>query len=217
MITLFNDVSKLYDQPIQETVDGFICPVCNKKYKYKKSLTNHVNKQDCYTFVDLFQDTVSEEYMKECFDALVEEFKIKKKKQPMEQFRKSRYYKPIAKLLVYWSRNKCDLDLIVYYMLFCEKKIKYNSLVQMIYMATDDKYLREFRKFLYNNEEYINSESFVTANWDYLYRPSFMIRSLERADVGVNYLFKTIDVDQFIKGCSGAEYHRLETFLENIK
>lgn len=216
-VKLYNDVSKLYEQPYMELGDEFICPVCSKRYKTKKGIENHLARQDCHTAQDLFRNTTSEKYIYDCYKDLIEQGYIRGSTS-LAVFRKSRSYKPLAKLLIYWSRNKMRMDLLPFYAFYCVQTLKGDNHIVKLYSATSDDLLREFRKKLATDfRDLIDSERFYNENEERLKEDlSFMIRSLERADITINYLMNKMDLYEATERMTPPETSRLLSFLDLV-
>ena len=219
MITLFNNVERLYGQPVLSDNEKWYCPVCQKGYKQKKSLENHINKRNCHSYVDLFHDTVSERYMYDVYKEMIEDNMIPPSKGGVKGFRKSKYYKPIANLLIYWSRNNCDMDMLAMYVLYFNRKNHFNHTITLLNSIASDGFLREFRGYLMKNEHLIDSESFFNNYKERLQSDTtFMLRSLERGDIGLSYLLDDMreGMDAHLESMTNAELRRYSNILEKV-
>ena len=188
-----NDVSELYNKEVKTDSKGrFVCPVCDKPYSTRAGIFNHIKEQDCAPPVKLFGDTITEKLGYDFFIATVCEFN-KNQRSGLSAFRRSRYYKAVLRLMLHCMNNKVDAYLFYEWAKIKRKPRYYNNVLSIMMKDTS---LVEFRKHLLQNEELIDSEKFYEQNEEtILSNTSFLIRAIERGDIGLDFCLNHDTID----------------------
>lgn len=188
-----NDVSELYQQPVEQDAKGrFVCPVCDKPYATRAGIHRHMSEQDCAPANKLFADTVTEDVGYEFFIATVGYYN-KNQRKGLGAFRKSKYYKAVLRATLHCMNNKVDGTLFFEWIKLAKKPKYYNHALSLM---MKDTVLVEFREHLVKNEELIESERFFEQNEEaVLSNDSFLIRAIERGDIGLDYAMGHSSID----------------------
>lgn len=200
MIKIYNDINELYNQPVLETRNGWMCPVCEKEYKRRTFLNKHLESKKCHSIVDVFKNTETEMFGLEAYQFIQEEHTFIRKINSLSQFRRSKLYKPIMESIVFWSQNKGSMHQFKFYILWCTRLVRSNTdLYKAIYSSKQEKNLKEFRLFLQRKTPHvIDSERFHNINKDKLLNDNwFLLRSIERADISLEYAIQNMGMDRF--------------------
>ena len=190
----YNDISYLFEQ--QPECDWnkmeFTCPVCNKKYRTRAGLEKHMKQQDCAPATKIFADTLTEDLSLAFFKETVGEYNPKQRTS-LKALRASKSYKPLMRYILHCMANKQD-PYMFFYWITKQKKPKYYN--QALSMGLKDSTLIEYRNFLIYNQHLIESEDFFEHNeQEVLNDDWFLVRSLERGDVGLDYCINSENID----------------------
>lgn len=208
-VILYNSLDKIYKNGITEEAGEFICTVCGKKYKRESTANNHIEKMNCHTMKNIFQDTKAEGVMYDIFISLLA---IEGKRcLSMKKFRTSKLYTPIAKFMLFCNTHKIQNQ--YEYLTFVLENTYWKFINAGVNNTLKESSLVEYRLYKVKNEnEY--SEKFYNSNSERLHTDtSFVLRSLERGDISYSYLFTCMDFDKFVDRLSGTEIERLEQIL----
>lgn len=188
-----NDVSHLFQKPVETDKKGrFVCPVCGKDYATRAGIFRHMEKQDCAPADLLFADTVTERIGYDFFISSAPEFN-KNQRKGLSVFRKSKYYRQVLMYVLHCMTNKADPYMFYEWAKLKKKPRYYNHILSLMMKDTS---LVEFREHLIQNEELIDSEKFYQANEEYLLsNTAFLVRSLERGDIGLDFCMNHPSVD----------------------
>lgn len=208
------DIDELYDGlSVEQNTDGtYQCPVCRKQYKQYKSALNHVQKRNCYHLQDIFAGSITEQ---NAFDIYKEAMSVlsPQRKMVLSGFRKSREYKPALEFALFCMNNRVKSDIYTQWII---QKFRPSIFNYIKTIGQKDETLRQFRDFLIINEQCIDSEYFFEQNQQRLYDDEvFMVRSLERGDIGLRYLIDQFD--NFSEHCetlSSPIKNRLEKVMD---
>src|SRR5690554_5255835 len=188
-----NDVSHLFKEPVKQDKEGrFACPVCGKKYSTRAGVYRHIGEEACAPAHLMFADTVTEDV---AYDLFVETVGYYNKHQRfgIGSFRKSKYYKGVTALALHCMSNKVNAQLFCDWIRLVKKPRYYNHLLSL---GMKDSSLVDFRKHLVRNEELIDSEQFFEQNEEMLLKNTpFLIRSIQRGDIGLDFCMDHNDID----------------------
>lgn len=211
-VKLYNNIEDIYNVlPINDNA-YYYCPVCGKKYKTKKPFDKHLEKRNCHNYVDIFRDTITEEYTFEAFKEL------KGKNISLSYFRRSRVYKPLSNIFMMWSRLRFDVDLFSCFILYLEKKKKKDNdqYFKFLFNVNDYDY-KSFRKYLRKNEHLIDSETFYNRNKYHLQNDTtFFLKSIRRGDIGIEFAVNHLNMEKLINHMTGPEIEKLNNYIDEV-
>jgi hypothetical protein len=218
-IAVANDVEKLYENGLISHSDGtFECPVCHKVYKRKSNAIAHLNKQDCYSLLDIFKNTANETRGLSLYKTLVSAVNPQARTS-LNVFRKSRYYNPVMRYISFSAIHELGklsedyLDWLIQYKNF-------SNVNALLSNATKESFLREFRLFLQSHGDImIDSKTFIERyKQDLIDDQNFFIRSLEKGHLWIGYLTPDIfPIDDVYESLDLDYKFRFEKILEEIE
>ena len=186
-LSVFNDIDSLYSkEPIEQTDGSFQCPVCMKKYKSIKGVNKHMEKRDCFSYLALLKDTMMELSCYQLYKLLMAE-EESNRLITVSSFRKSSYYKNIAKFMIFCKLH--EVKNINSYLRFINHK-GFNSAQGILKGGIKESVLRDYRFYQQlNAKDEIDSAEFLDRyEKDLLTDDNFMVRSLEKSHIGLVYL-----------------------------
>lgn len=188
IIKTMNEVTELYARGLNETDEGWECPVCKKVYKRKPAADKHIDKMDCYRLQDVFDDTEYEHLAKELW-ASVMAHEHPRMRTTRNVFRKNRMYGPFLRFILYTTLNQV-MDKGLYFSWLNEiAGYKYTN--KILAEGVKDDQLRAYRIWLQKHPDYIDSETFIERHGQQLVDdPHFFIRSVEKSHVSIEALDK---------------------------
>ncbi len=189
----YNDVSHMYQEPAKELKNGkFQCPVCGAEYATRSGVFKHMQKQDCAPASLMFEGTITEDVAHSLFCDTVGHYS-KHQRKSLSSFRKSKHYRGVLQATLHCMNNKIDSVLFMEWIRMSKKPRYYNHLMSL---AVKDSTLVDFRNHLIKNEELIDSSYFFERNEEQILKSdSFLIRSLQRGDIGLDYCMNHKDID----------------------
>lgn len=187
-----NDLDKEYDKGLIEKGDVLVCPVCDKEYKRKSAAEKHLEARDCFSLSDLYVNTVYETRAYGIYRGLVSVISPKSTVS-LGTFRKSPYYNGSIRMAIFSAVHSMNHQQQTYFDWLIEFKGcgQINSLLSL---ATKESTLREFRKFLIQFDQFIESKEFYPKNRQFMISdPAYFVRSLETAQVSLRYILERDD------------------------
>jgi hypothetical protein len=187
MIKTFNDVSGLYESGLIEEDGAYRCPVCNKTYKRLTSAQKHIEKQDCFSVRDVFENTVHEAKAFVLYKNIVS-VKNPRANLSLRVFRKSNLYKNCVKFIVFCNLHEVKVPDIYFMWLRDYRNIRNDNTI--LTAGREEANLRDFRVFQ-QKYNYIDSEHFFGTHKENLEEDAtFFIRSIEKAHIGLQWLME---------------------------
>jgi len=183
-----HSIDTLYEGKRVEERDGqWICPVCSKVYKQKKSAENHLRKQNCHSVVDVFGDTEYEQKAFMFFKNL-QANKGKGYRPTIKSFRKSRLYKGVVMYVVSCIANDVDQGLMYS---FLNEIVGFSHDNAILSNGQDMKWVKAYRSFVHNHPEISDSKEYYEQYGDVLIEePDFLIQSIEKAKISAGWIEK---------------------------
>lgn len=184
------DIDALYEgKEIKEESDSsYTCPVCQKSYKRKGAADKHLEKQECHSTHDVFQNTMYEERAFLFYKEILVSSGNTKARPTMKSFRKSRLYKPVVTYVVSCIINEVDAGLMFSYL---EEIIGFKYTTAILSNGKDLEWIGKYRLFLHNNPSISNSEAFYDTHKDELVSdPDVLIQSIQKAHISIGFITK---------------------------
>lgn len=184
-LSVFNNIDSLYEQDIIEDEGRYICPVCNKSYKTEKGVKNHMRKKDCFSYQTLIKNTMLELTCYTLYKLLLAEMNSLGNVS-ISSFRKSGYYKPIAKFVIFCKLHEVK-DINSYLRYINSKGV--NSIHGLLKVGVKESTLRDYRIHLQRNPEEIDNSLFLEKYLDALKTDDkFLVRSIEKGHISLMFL-----------------------------
>lgn len=202
-------VSPLYDQPIIERKNLFVCPVCKKEYKTENGATKHMAEKNCYDFADVFGDTVIEE------DAYIVMKENGIRFAHRKAFRGSRIYKSSIRYILSCREHKIDAPDIFFKWLVKTLRCSDKPLLIMS-RGQDEGYIRKYRVWLHKNPNLIDPVFAQRHEDDLCSDPLFFIRSLERAHITFDHIFDSEKLKEAASSLPFDYTARMEKLYEQV-
>lgn len=213
----FNELSQIYSKSIQNHADGtFECPVCHKIYKSSKRAQTHYSKQSCHSVRDIVTD---ETYISEFYKIYSQVLCIANPNVRMSksQFKNNnRAFGAVAKYFLYAYTNKINnyYDYLEYVLLHG----KMSTPVIAFSLAQDDEWLRLYRCYKVRTISKEESDEFYNKNQAAI--PDnipFTLRSIERGEIGLEYLDGYFNSAFFLESLTDIEYERLHKVYKKCR
>lgn len=214
--TFMNDVAKYFQDFDPEEMT---CPVCEKEYKSVASFEKHIEKAvegECATYRQLFANTITEDTAHEVFVDVSMGFR-KATPTKVQFFRKSPSYKPMIEVVLFCQENEVDVDGYLTWVRSASPWIKH--LNQLLSYAMEDSTLKQFRQFLIENEEVIESAGFAEQYDERLWNDElFVFKSLRKGHVGVLFMIEHYDlINRMTTEFSDVTYHNIKSLFKKVK
>ena len=204
-----NNVDELYNSGLIVTDDGWKCPVCEKNYKINGFAQKHLDKRDCFTMVHLFRDTDLEPSIRTIANHLVAQYIGARAFRSMKSFRKSRYYNPVAKIMLYNILNGVN-DIEKYIMWGMDHCGNGEFWHLTKFLGRDILSLTDYYRYKIRNITIEEQEKFYHKMKYELHTNSiFLIRSLEKGDITLLFLAEKMDIGKFVDSISEIQRQRL--------
>lgn len=207
-LQIIKEIAPLYKQPMIETKDGFQCPVCKKVLKTENGMAKHMAKQDCYSFSAIFGGTRIEDDAWELMRAAGVRFMSRK------AFRASKVYSSAVRFVIYCNKNK--VDQIGAFYSWIETTLKTDKVNFVLSRIKNDDALLKFRVFLLKNPSLIDETFAKKHHSDLIEDPNFFIRSLEKAQISFETIFKSDELSEFASNLQGDYAIRMEALYEKV-
>lgn len=186
-LSVFNNIDQLYEQePKLNTKNEHVCPVCGKTYKRESGIKKHMSKKDCFSYLALLKDTMLELSCYQLYKLLMVEVEPNKR-ITVSLFRKSNYYKNIARFMIFCKLHEIkNINSYILYINHQGADHPQTILKQGIKEAT----LHDYRLYQQlNAAKEIDSVEFMDRyKKDLLTDHKFLVRSLEKSHIGLIYL-----------------------------
>lgn len=212
---LFNGIDEIYQQELITLPDGrFECPVCGRTYKRQGAAQDHLLKQDCHSYRNIFYDTNAEPVLLNIYTHLLS-INRGSRKPTMRQLRACKQYNQIARFYLFCYQHQLPrpLDYLMYVLENTRWKTPYVGLSY----AIKESMLTGFQEA---KKEYCDdaaNEDFWTRHEDQIQNDNnFVLRALEKGEIHISYLFSKLDVDAFFDRLSIFEQERLDRFLSTV-
>lgn len=174
-----NDLDEIYNQDIIRNVEGdLICPVCRKAYQTMDGVQKHMDKRDCYSYRDAFEDSPVEDLLVKIANTV---YNRKTTKTGLRN--KKKQYSDVAQFFVFCRKNR--LDDVEAYAMFLKLSYDKRSPGHILSVGRKNKTLKKYRQFLNESpDELIDGESFYEQHKDRLHESfEFCVRSMERGEL----------------------------------
>ena len=213
---VFNNIKDLYEQEYTKNDQGkFVCPVCGKVYKTEKAIQKHMNRQDCFTYLSLLKDTMTEVKVYTLYKNLVEAFNPKARVS-FTRFRKSKQYKPCARFILFCHSN--EVKEIETYIEWLSWSKNCSNMSSILSTGVKETVLREFRIHQQVTED-IKSQTFYERYKDDLKTDAhFLTRSIEKSHISVTYLATKEDFnfEETLQNLPVDYQQRIESLIQQI-
>lgn len=189
-MTTLNDIDAIYDEGLiySESEQTYTCPVCDKVYKCQSAAETHLLKRDCYSLKDIFDGTAQELRGYDLYATLIAKTNPRAR-VTVNTFRKSNYYTPVMRFLLFVDENELNhlREVYIDWLIDYANAQHINSLLSV---GIRPSVLKEFRIFAQAfSEILIDSETFFRQyREDFLEDSHFFLRSLEKAHIGLSYV-----------------------------
>lgn len=205
---------------IEDAPDGeqFRCSVCHKQYKTKSGAEKHLDKRNCHSAQDVFEDTEFERVMLN----IVYYCNRRNNRPSKKQFRSHFHsYKPVAQLTgyMYLNMNEPMFELYIQF-IHSRYKIKATTVDHKIssiaMIGQKESTLIAFREYLTKYQHIIpapSPEMTAKLNKD----PQEFVRALERCDISLDDAERFCDIDSLIEKMTEAQKIRLEEVCYQIE
>lgn len=181
-----NDVNAVYDQGLKTLKNGLmVCPVCEKTYQNELAARRHVDKRDCYKMQDIIGGTVHETKAYGLYKELIAAMSPKAQIS-ISTFRKSPMYGPVSRFTMFCSLHE------VYdsnsYLAYLNEVVKIEQVNTLLKAGLDEQHLREFRVYAHKYDLIPSDKYYDNYRDDLLTDDEFLVRSIEKARVGLTFL-----------------------------
>jgi len=211
-VEIVNDLEAMFVGDVVPSDDGsFKCPVCEKSYKRKANAEKHFAEKLCYSYRNMFKGTETEGHLYTIYKQLRT---TQYGTSSFFKFQKSKQYDIIARFHIFCYDNNVreQFSYIQYGLDRFSDDVK--SAFQILPILTKESILKDYYYWRRCNVSVDESDMFVNSNRDRLLEDkNFMLRSLERGDVGLQYLIDNFGTPAIIEGLSYVQEERLENFL----
>lgn len=217
IIKTLNDLDELFQQEPKKTDNGYECPVCGKSYKGIKGITNHMKKEDCYSFLDMCKNTITETRAYVVYKELIARVNPKAKVS-IVGFRKSPAYNGCCRFIMFVSLHELTDQSGVYLTWLAEIK-NFNNIHALLSSAIKESFLREFRLFAQKFDQFIDSEKFYKTYRDEMIKDGkFFIRSLEKSKISLHWLLQQKDFpfEEVMGQLDADDQNRFETLANRV-
>lgn len=211
----FTELDEIYSKKIISYGDGtFECPVCGKEYKTQKGIDRHYAQRDCHSAKDVFS---ADKYVTDFYKLYIQVSSLSPKEKrgyTKNQFRNNkRAYNSVANYYWYCYQNKIQdyYDYIEYILM----NASMSTPVMAFNVAQNDRLLKDYRRYKISHITFEESETFYNRNQSRI--PSdtnFLLRALERGEIGIHHLNELFDVDAMMSGFSEIEDERLQSVID---
>lgn len=209
-----NDIDALYDKPLQESSEGFLCPVCSKVYKTIAGAQKHLERRDCANLKALYSGTVSEMTGYKVYKDLVSELNPKSK-VTFASFVKSNAYNSTMRYVTFVNYHGMSQYEIEYanWILFTKK---FKTVNQVLSVAIKTPTLNEFKVFLHQSDM-IDSAKYFNQHKERLKEdPNFLVRSIEKCKMSVMYLAENEEASSMVHSLDTDYYARVIDVVEMV-
>lgn len=187
-----NDLSPLVKAWDMNTLS---CPICGKVYKTSTGVIKHVtysleNEFECASMAQLFGGTLTEELAQTLYADFIFLFDMGGRAN-LSSFRKSKSYSSCIKFVLFCMKHQVkDRSLFLTFVMNTAKG-KFRHFNMVLALAMKDESIRDYRRYLRNNEEFIDSATFYTQNKEKIDSgdEEFIISSIRKGHIGVLFLF----------------------------
>lgn len=211
---IMNDIEELYNQTIIVTKDNeYECPVCGKIAKKIQTIETHMEKMDCFSYRDVFEDTETE---KRAFRLYNNNFSKQDgvRKLPINVFRKSPIYSQCVKFVTFCTVH--EIHKPEFYYEYISEQNTHRPLNYVLKVALDEKNVKLYRKFLLMNHVLIDNK-FMNTNMDHLSTdPLFLTRSIEKAHISFEQVLNNEELTQVMVDLPFDYAERLETLYGEV-
>lgn len=219
-INVINDVDKLYQGALIESDEGFRCNVCGKVYKKLKSAQDHINKKDCYNALDLFKNTQNEIGAYSLYKSVIGEFNPSARIS-ITIFRRSPMYGSCVKTYIFCMISGLSEQMAFEYMIWAKEIKKVKTPSGVFTFCRSDEWLSNFRAFCRVNQTIlIDSARFYNKYTEDLQEDHlFLVRSLEKANIGLLYLLDNAEwfTSEFIENMAFDYQERIFSLMDELR
>lgn len=190
-VKTMNNIDALYDAGMKKLRNGLlVCPVCEKTYKCESSAKKHIEARDCHSMKDLVKGTVHEVKGYAMYQLLVSNLNPEARVS-LQLFQKSPMYNPVMKFTMFCSLHAV-FDCNVYLSWLNEIK-KFVHVNQILKEGIREDNLREFRIFAQKYDLIPSAKIYDAYREDLLTDDEYLVRCIEKAQIGLNFLAKQED------------------------
>jgi hypothetical protein len=210
---IVNDVEKMFRDAIDEKTCS--CRVCGKGFKSMDKLKEHVDDMACLTALDKFRGTHTEIKAYNLFKMIITE-KNPTARMSIQIFRKSNTYGNAIKFSLFCSLHDLG-ELTIEYITWLLEFKGFVHINGVLSRGRSEFLIREFRKFCrINHEVMINSKRFFDQYGDDLIEdPDFLIRSLGKAKISIEYFASQVD-DKYFDNLSLGHFITIEEYVDEL-
>jgi len=210
------DIESLYrGKEILDNGDGtFICPVCEKSYKRKKSAQNHLEKQDCHSALDVFGNTEYEKLAMELYTNILNETGKSSARVTLQSFRKSRFYKQVNMFLISCIIHEVDAGLMFS---FLKDIIKFTRTNVILSKGQEKYWIDELRLFIHCNPDVSDSKQYYEVYKDELLsNPDMLINAIEKAKISIGFVSHRKSLEKAVEDLPVGYRLRVLDILDNM-
>lgn len=217
MLNMMNDIDKIYegkDVVFVKKTNTYMCPVCGKDYKRESIAKNHMTKRDCYDIKSLIRGTEREKDAFVMFKSIMAEIAPNARVSIM-RFRTNKLYNQVCRFTLNCSYYEIKNPELYFAWVRDVKGFKMaNSIISN---SLKENVVFEYREWLMQNPEYIDSARFIARNdLENFEDMHYLVRSFEKAHLSLVYFLQYVGLsfEDLYDSCEELEY---KTRLIEIK
>lgn len=218
MFNMMNDIQKIYEGKeitYAPKTGVYTCPVCKKSFKREANANTHLSKQECYDIKDIVRGTEREKDALTLFKSMMAVI-APRARTNIYSFRKNKLYKPVVRFSLTCSYYNIKNPELYYAWVRDVKDIALPNAI--LSRAATENSVTEFREWLMQNPDYIQSARFIARQPDdYMEDAHYLLRSFEKAHLSLKYFLQYygISFDELYNAMSDYPEHQMR--LSEVK
>lgn len=184
-LKIFNDINALYEQDLIFNGEKYACPVCKKEYKSEKRARKHLDKQDCFSYVDLLKNTLLEIKIFQLYKDLIASVNPRAR-ATLQSFRKGTFYRSTSKFVIFCHIH--EVKVMEDYITWLNQEKGFDMIQKILSQGIKESTLREYRSYQRKNEQIASEPFYEKYRDDLIEDGQFLTRSLEKSHISIRYL-----------------------------